>query len=337
MSALPAARLSVLGAGSWGTALAILLARNGHRVRLWGHDPDIVAILREEGCNRRYLPDVPFPAELDPVDDLTDCLAEVPIVLLAVPTHAFREVLSQMRRELAPGARVAWATKGLEAGTGRFLHQVFEEVMDTEPAPAVISGPSFAKEVAAGLPTAVTVASVDAALAEEMARLLSGPDFRTYTTTDVQGVELGGAVKNVMAIAAGIADGLGFGANTRAALITRGLHEIMVLGERLGGQRETFMGLSGIGDLVLTCTDDQSRNRRLGLALGRGERPKQAMADIGQAVEGFNTAKEVVALARQHGVEMPISEQVFRVLYRDQDPRAAVDELLGRALRAEEF
>jgi glycerol-3-phosphate dehydrogenase (NAD(P)+) len=337
MSALPAARLSVLGAGSWGTALAILLARNGHRVRLWGHDPDIVATLREEGCNRRYLPDVPFPAELDPVGDLTDCLAEVPIVLLAVPTHAFREVLSQMRRELAPGARVAWATKGLESGTGRFLHQVFEEVMDTEPAPAVISGPSFAKEVAAGLPTAVTVASVDAALAEEMARLLSGPDFRTYTTTDVQGVELGGAVKNVMAIAAGISDGLGFGANTRAALITRGLHEIMVLGERLGGQRETFMGLSGIGDLVLTCTDDQSRNRRLGLALGRGERPEQAVADIGQAVEGFDTAKEVVALARQHGVEMPISEQVFRVLYRNHDPGTAVHELLGRALKTEEF
>lgn len=329
------AACAVLGAGSWGTALAILLARQGHRVHLWGHvQADIDRLLRDR-ANEHYLPGIPFPESLACTADLGAVLEGAALILVAVPSHAFATVLTTLQPRLRPGQRIAWATKGLETGTGRFLHQVFTDILGDSMAPALISGPTFAREVALGLPTAVTVASPDEAFADQLAQSLSGPDFRAYTSSDVQGVELGGAVKNVMAIAAGISDGLGFGANSRAALITRGLHEIMRLGETLGGQRETFMGLAGVGDLVLTCTDDQSRNRRLGLALGRGEPRDRAIASIGQAVEGVHTAREVVALAHRHGVEMPISEQVCRVLFEGHDPHQAVRELLGRSLKAE--
>jgi glycerol-3-phosphate dehydrogenase (NAD(P)+) len=326
---------AVLGAGSWGTALAILLARQGRPVRLWGHLQAEIDHLRRDRSNEQYLPGIPFPEPLDCTADLGAALEGAPLILVAVPSHAFASVLEAVKPLLRRGQRIAWATKGLETGTGRFLHQVFADILNETMAPALISGPTFAREVAQGLPTAVTVASPDADFADQLAHWLSGPDFRAYTSNDVQGAELGGAVKNVMAIAAGISDGLGFGANSRAALITRGLHEIMRLGETLGGQRETFMGLAGVGDLVLTCTDDQSRNRRLGLALGRGEQRDQAIETIGQAVEGVHTAREVVELARRHGVEMPISEQVCRVLFEDHDPREAVHELLGRSLKAE--
>ena len=329
------AACAVLGAGSWGTALAILLARQGHPVRLWGHLPDEMAALARDRSNEHYLPGIPFPEPLGCTADLGAALEGAPLVLVAVPSHAFAGVLQAIQPLLRRGQRVAWATKGLETGTGRFLHQVFADILGAAMAPALISGPTFAREVAQGLPTAVTVASPDAAFADHLARYLSSPDFRAYTSPDVQGAELGGAVKNVMAIAAGIADGLGFGANSRAALITRGLHEIMLLGETLGGQRETFMGLAGVGDLVLTCTDDQSRNRRLGLALGRGEPLEAAIKTIGQAVEGVHTAREVVELARRHGVEMPICQQVCRVLFEGQAPNRAVRELLGRSLKAE--
>ncbi|HSJ48178.1 MAG TPA: NAD(P)H-dependent glycerol-3-phosphate dehydrogenase [Gammaproteobacteria bacterium] len=329
------AACAVLGAGSWGTALAILLARQGHPVHLWGHvQADIDCLLRDR-ANEHYLPGIPFPESLACTADLGAALERAALILVAVPSHAFATVLTALQPRLRPGQRIAWATKGLETGTGRFLHQVFADILGDTMAPALISGPTFAREVALGLPTAVTVASPDEAFADQLAQSLSGPDFRAYTSGDVQGVELGGAVKNVMAIAAGISDGLGFGANSRAALITRGLHEIMRLGETLGGQRETFMGLAGVGDLVLTCTDDQSRNRRLGLALGRGEPLDQAIATIGQAVEGVHTAREVVALARRHGVEMPISEQVCRVLFEGHGPHQAVRELLGRSLKSE--
>jgi glycerol-3-phosphate dehydrogenase (NAD(P)+) len=255
---------AVLGAGSWGTALAILLARQGRPVRLWGHLQAEIDHLRRDRSNEQYLPGIPFPEPLDCTADLGAALEGAPLILVAVPSHAFASVLEAVKPLLRRGQRVAWATKGLETGTGRFLHQVFADILGKSMAPALISGPTFAREVAQGLPTAVTVASPDADFADQLAHWLSGPDFRAYTSNDVQGAELGGAVKNVMAIAAGISDGLGFGANSRAALITRGLHEIMRLGETLGGQRETFMGLAGVGDLVLTCTDDQSRNRRLG-------------------------------------------------------------------------
>lgn len=329
------AACAILGAGSWGTALAILLARQGRPVRLWGHLQAEIDALQRDRANERYLPGIPFPEALTCTADLDAALQDAPLILVVVPSHAFASVLEALKPRLQPGQRLAWATKGLETGTGRFLHQVFADILGASRAPALISGPTFAREVALGLPTAVTVASPDEAFAELLAQQLSGPDFRAYTSGDVQGAELGGAVKNVMAIAAGISDGLGFGANSRAALITRGLHEIMRLGETLGGQRETFMGLAGVGDLVLTCTDDQSRNRRLGLALGRGEDRDRAIETIGQAVEGVHTAREVVELARRYGVEMPICEQVCRVLFEGQDAHQAVRELLGRSLKAE--
>ena len=329
------ATVAVLGVGSWGTALGLLLARNGHAVRLWGHDRDEVAPLVRDRQNRRYLPDIPFPATLSAGADLADALTGAELVLAAVPSHAYGETLARLRPHLPPRAGFAWATKGLEPGGGRFLHEVTAETLGGDRPAAVISGPSFAREVALGLPTAVTVAARDAAHARRVAVLLHGSNLRAYTSADVIGVELGGAIKNVLAIAAGIADGLGFGANARAALITRGLAEMVRLGLAVGGQRETFMGLAGIGDLVLTCTDDQSRNRRFGLAIGRGQTAEAALAAIGQVVEGAATAREALRLARQHRVEMPITEQVDRVLHHGQNPRRAVESLLARNLKPE--
>ena len=325
-----AATVTVLGPGSWGTALALLLARNGHVVRLWGHDPEEIAPLRQERENRRYLPGIPFPSALTAGVDLAEALAGADLALAAVPSHAYGITLSRLRSHLPAGAGFAWATKGLEPGGGRFLHEVTAEILGAAWPAAIISGPSFAREVAMGLPTAVTVASQDAPHARWVAALLHGSNLRAYTSSDVIGVELGGAIKNVLAIAAGIADGLGFGANARAALITRGLAEMARLGLAVGGQRETFMGLAGLGDLVLTCTDDQSRNRRFGLAIGRGETAEAAFAAIGQVVEGAATAREALRLAWRHRVEMPITEQVHEVLDRGQDPRRAVEILLAR-------
>ena len=324
-----AATVAVLGVGSWGTALALLLARNGHAVRLWGHDPGEVAPLRHERENRRYLPGIAFPAALTATADLAEALAGVDLALVVVPSHAYAATLARLRPLLPAAAGFAWATKCLERD-GRFLHQVTAEVLGTAWPAAIISGPSFAGEVARGLPTAVTVAATDPAHAARVAALLHGSNLRAYTSSDVVGVELGGAVKNVLAIAAGIADGLGFGANARAALMTRGLAEMTRLGLAAGGQRETFMGLAGIGDLVLTCTDDQSRNRRFGLAIGRGQSAEAACAAIGQVVEGAATVHAALRLARTLGVEMPITEQVDRVLHHGEDPRRAVEILLAR-------
>ncbi len=331
-----AVRVAVLGAGSWGTALALLLARNGHDVRLWGHDPEEVAPLCQERENRRYLPGIPFPSRLNAGADLAEALAGVDLALVTVPSHAYGATLARLRPLLPATAGFSWATKGLERGSGRFLHEVTLEALGRDRPAAVISGPSFAAEVARGLPTAVTVAAWDAAHARRVAAMLHGSNLRAYTSTDVIGVELGGAVKNVLAIAAGIADGLGFGANARAALITRGLAEMVRLGVAAGGQRETFMGLAGIGDLVLTCTDDQSRNRRFGLAIGRGDSAGAACSAIGQVVEGAATVRETLRLARRHGVELPITEQVDAVLYHGQSPRRAVENLLARDPRPEE-
>ncbi len=324
-----AATVAVLGVGSWGTALALLLARNGHAVRLWGHDPGEVAPLRHERENRRYLPGIAFPAALTATADLAEALAGVDLALVVVPSHAYAATLARLRPLLPAAAGFAWATKGLERD-GRFLHQVTADVLGAAWPAAIISGPSFAGEVARGLPTAVTVAATDPAHAARVAALLHGSNLRAYTSSDVVGVELGGAVKNVLAIAAGIADGLGFGANARAALMTRGLAEMTRLGLAAGGQRETFMGLAGIGDLVLTCTDDQSRNRRFGLAIGRGQSAEAACAAIGQVVEGAATVHAALQLARTLGVEMPITEQVDRVLHHGEEPRRAVEILLAR-------
>ena len=326
--------IAVLGSGSWGTALALQLCRNGHRVRLWGNESDQIAELRAHGENRRFLPGVPFPPGLVPQESLEETLAGTSACLAVVPSHAFAEVIAALATRLPRGIGLAWATKGLEPQSGALLHTLAERGLPGESL-AIVSGPSFAREVAIGLPTAVTVASEDQDFARRTAGLLHGGRFRAYTSSDLVGVEICGAAKNVLAIATGIADGLGFGANTRAALITRGLTELIRLGTALGGRPETFMGLAGIGDLVLTCTDDQSRNRRLGLALARGAGVAEARAAIGQEVEGVITALAVRTLARRLGVEMPISEQVYQVLYEGVPPLAATAALLEREPKAE--
>jgi glycerol-3-phosphate dehydrogenase (NAD(P)+) len=327
--------VTVLGVGSWGTALGLLLARNGHTVRLWGHDPDEVALLLRDRVNHRYLPGIPFPPTLNVEFEMAHALDDTELVLLAVPSYAYAKTLAELRPYLKLHVGLALATKGLEYGSGRFLHQVTADLFGVEWPTAVISGPSFAREVALNMPTAVTVASFNIKYAHWVASLLHGSNIRTYTSNDIIGVEMGGAIKNVLAIAAGISDGLGFGANARAALITRGLAEMARLGSAVGGKLETFMGLSGIGDLVLTCTDDQSRNRRLGLSIGRGDKFEAAFATVGQVIEGVSAAREIVLLAHQYQVDMPITEQVDRVLHYGLNPRLAVESLLARNLKSE--
>ncbi len=319
----------VLGAGSWGTALAMLLARNGLETYLWSHNSQHAEAMAATRSNQRYLPDLPFPEKLQPIAEYCTIMPRVRDILVAVPSHAFRECLNQLAPQLRDEMRIAWATKGLENNTHKLMHQVFAEVLGDRPC-ALVSGPSFAKEVANDLPTAVTVASTDQCFASDFARYLHHGNFRAYTNEDIIGVEIGGAAKNVLAIAAGIAEGLGYSANTRAALITRGLAELMRLGVAVGGQPETFMGLAGLGDLVLTCSDNQSRNRRFGLALGQGKSWQQAVDEIQQVVEGAQAAKEVYALAQEKGIDMPITEQVYKVLYEQLNPQLAVKHLLER-------
>lgn len=329
-----AAQIALLGPGSWGTALGLQLCRNGHAVRLWGHEPEQIAAMRQAGENQRFLPGHPLPPSLQPTASLDAALDGATDCFVVVPSQAFRAVARQLAERLPSGFGVAWATKGLDAASGQLLHTVAREELGDRPL-AVVSGPSFAGEVARGLPTAVTVASDHPEFATRFAALLHGATFRAYTSPDLIGVEICGAAKNVLAIATGIADGLGFGANTRAALITRGLAELMRIGTALGGRAETFTGLAGLGDLVLTCTDDQSRNRRLGLALARGQSVDAAKAEIGQEVEGVITALAVQRLAQRLGVEMPISHQVYRVLYEGSSPTEATRALLEREPKAE--
>ncbi|MHB1240399.1 MAG: NAD(P)H-dependent glycerol-3-phosphate dehydrogenase [Gammaproteobacteria bacterium] len=335
MNRRTAATIAVLGAGSWGTALALALARDGGPTRLWGRDGAHMEELQRTRRNERYLPGFPFPDHLTIRSSLADTAQGADLILVAVPCRGFRTTLEQLARIRLEGTVVGWATKGLEPGTGKLLHEVAEEVLGPGITGAVISGPTFAREVAAGLPAAVTVASRNPAVTHTVAERLHHPSLRAYTSDDVVGVELGGAVKNALAIAAGIADGLGFGANARAALITRGLAEMIRLGEPLGGQRDTFIGLAGLGDLVLTCTDNQSRNRRVGLALARGATVEQALQEIGQVVEGVPVARELVRRARAAQVEIPITEQVYRVLFEGLPPRDAVRALLVREQKAE--
>lgn len=325
----------VLGAGSWGTALAMLLARNGHETHLWSHNAQHTADMHEQRCNQRYLPEIPFPNLLQVVADYTTVIEQVRDILIVVPSHAFRDCLEDLAPHLRTNMRVAWATKGLEAGSHKLMHTVFAEVLGDDHPCALVSGPSFAKEVAQDLPTAVTVASTDQKFANDFAHYLHKGNFRAYTNEDIVGVEIGGAAKNVLAIAAGIADGLGYSANTRAALITRGLAEMMRLGIAVGGEPETFMGLAGLGDLVLTCSDNQSRNRRFGLALGQGKSWQQAVDEIQQVVEGAQAAKEVHALAAEYKIDMPITEQVYQVLYKGCSPHDAVKTLFDREQRSE--
>ncbi|WP_423821937.1 NAD(P)H-dependent glycerol-3-phosphate dehydrogenase [Salinisphaera sp. SPP-AMP-43] len=327
--------LAVIGAGSWGTALALQLARRGHAVRLWGRDPEAIRRMATERVNARYLPEAEFPSTLEPVADLAAALNGADDVLVVVPSHALRRCLEAVAAHLAPQQRVLWATKGLEPDTALLPHEVAAEVLGEARATGVLSGPSFAGEVGRGLPTAVTIASADAAFANDMAHAFHDGVFRVYTSSDVIGVGVGGAVKNVLAIAVGISDGLGYGANARALLITRGLSEMMRLGVALGGSRETLTGMAGLGDLLLTCSDDQSRNRRMGLALAAGDDVAGAEARIGQVVEGVRVAREVDRMARQHGIDMPIVAQVYRVLHEGVSPQTAVRELAERPSRSE--
>lgn len=328
--------MSVIGAGSYGTALAITLARNGHPVLLWGHDPAHVMQLSVDRCNAAFLPGVPFPDILHPEHDLATAIAASRDLLLVVPSHVFGEVLQQIKPHLRPDSRLLWATKGLEKETGRLLQDVAREILGNEIPLAVISGPTFAKELAAGLPTAIALSSTEQQFANDLQQLLHcGKSFRVYNNPDFTGVQLGGAVKNVIAIGAGISDGIGFGANARTALITRGLAEMSRLGAALGAQPSTFMGMAGLGDLVLTCTDNQSRNRRFGIMLGEGLDVVSAQMAIGQVVEGYRNTREVKALAARHDVEMPITEQIFQVLYCAKSAREAALSLLGRTRKDE--
>ncbi|CNI95716.1 NAD(P)H-dependent glycerol-3-phosphate dehydrogenase [Yersinia vastinensis] len=330
------ASMTVIGAGSYGTALAITLARNGHQVVLWGHDPKHIQVLQQDRCNQAFLPDVPFPETLLLETDLARALAASRDVLVVVPSHVFGAVLNQLKPHLRPDARIVWATKGLEAETGRLLADVAREALGETIPLAVISGPTFAKELAAGLPTAIALASTDAQFSEDLQQLLHcGKSFRVYSNPDFIGVQLGGAVKNVIAIGAGMSDGIGFGANARTALITRGLAEMSRLGAALGADPSTFMGMAGLGDLVLTCTDNQSRNRRFGIMLGQGLGVQEAQDNIGQVVEGYRNTKEVLALAQRYGVEMPITEQIYQVLYCHKNAREAALTLLGRTKKDE--
>ena len=335
MSAKHEAPAAVLGAGSWGTALAIQLARRGRPTRLWGRDERRQAAMASSRRSERYLPGAPFPDSLAIERDLATALSDVSDVLVAVPSHAFRGVLQEIQPHLKPEMRLAWATKGFEVETGRLPHQVAHEVLGSSRPVAVLSGPTFAREVGQGLPTAMTVASPDISYATALANGLSSANFRAYTSTDITGVEVGGAVKNVLAVGAGLSDGLGFGANTRVALITRGLVEMTRLGVALGAHRDTFMGLAGLGDLVLSCTDDQSRNRRFGLLLASGRSPDEALAEIGQVVEGYSAAKATHAVAQRERVEMPLSEGVYRVLYERTPAKEAVRELMSRPIKSE--
>lgn len=327
--------ISVLGAGSWGTALAIQAARNGCDTLLWGHNPQHIAALDKAGENQRYLAGCRFPANLSVTDNLRQCAEFSSLLLLSIPSHAFKPTLQQIKPFLGKQPRIAWATKGFDSARGALLSEVVVEILGDNVLTAALSGPTFAKEVADGLPTAITVASASQAFASQVAAILHNHRFRAYTSSDIIGVQVGGACKNVMAIAAGIADGLGLGANTRAALVTRGLTEIMRLGTRLGGQPDTFMGLAGLGDLILTCTDDQSRNRRFGLALGQGKSREQALQEIDQSVEGISAAREAYLLAQKFHVEMPITEQVYNVLFDNLPPIQAVQNLLSREQKPE--
>jgi glycerol-3-phosphate dehydrogenase (NAD(P)+) len=328
--------VAVLGAGSWGTALAIHLARAGLSVRLWGYHAEHVEVLQKDRCNQQYLPDVLFPDNLELYSNLEQVLSGGELlVLVVIPSHAYRSFLKASSSLFSEEMSIAWASKGLEEGTAKLMHQVFNEEIPQCNRLAVISGPTFANEVARDMPTAITVASAMEAVANEWRDCLHNGFFRAYTSNDVTGVELGGALKNPLAIAAGIADGLGFGANSRAALITRGLAEIMRLGDAMGCNRDTFMGLAGLGDLVLTCTDDQSRNRRTGLLLAKGLNKQEVAEEIGQEIEGVRSSLEAVRLGQIHQVELPIIEQVHKVLYEGFHPHDAVRSLLERKSIAE--
>ena len=326
-------KIAVLGAGSWGTALALALSRNNHEVTLWGHQAKHCLEMQSDGINYKYLSGFPFPKNLCVQHDLATVVKSHRIFLIVTPSHAFRSTLNKLNAlGVSDDSLIIWASKGFDKEGPVLLSDVINQELGNKITKAIISGPSFSKEVANNLPTAITVASDKPQTTKLVASLFHGHNMRVYTNTDLIGVQIGGAIKNVIAIAAGISDGLGFGANSRAAIITRGLAEIARLGVALGAQLESFQGLAGMGDLILTCTDNQSRNRRLGLGLGAGQSIKETINQIGQEVEGYTTTPEVIRWAKQYNVEMPICEQVHEVLYNNASARSAVSALLSREL-----
>ncbi|MEF1226015.1 NAD(P)H-dependent glycerol-3-phosphate dehydrogenase [Vibrio fortis] len=328
--------MTVIGAGSYGTSLAISLARNGANIVLWGHEPKHMARLEVDRANHEFLPNIDFPESLIIESDLEKAVSASRDLLVVVPSHVFGIVLNSLKPHLKADSRICWATKGLEPETGRLLKDVASDVLGNSYSLAVLSGPTFAKELAAGMPTAISVASPDQEFVKELQeKIHCTRTFRVYANDDFIGMQLGGAVKNVIAIGAGMSDGIGFGANARTALITRGLAEMSRLGAALGAKPETFMGMAGLGDLVLTCTDNQSRNRRFGLALGTGKDVDTAQEEIGQVVEGYRNTKEVWLLSERMGVEMPIVEQIYQVLYQGKDAHLAAQDLLARDKKSE--
>ncbi|MGH1541377.1 MAG: NAD(P)H-dependent glycerol-3-phosphate dehydrogenase [Arenicella sp.] len=329
-------QIAVLGAGSWGTALACLLANNNHEVTLWSHSSEHIKQLKKTRKNQRYFPSIELPKSLKFSSDLTELCQNHRYFLLVIPSRSFRATLDKMQTcGLPENSYILWGTKGFDAEQQILLSDLIKQQITTSHYKSVISGPSFAKEVMLQFPTALTVAADTLEISEHIAQLFHNENTRVYSNDDLAGTQVGGAVKNVLAIACGISDGLGYGSNAKAALITRGLAEITRLGLDLGGRPETFQGLSGIGDLVLTCTDDKSRNRRFGLGIGQGKKIEDILNEIGQEVEGLVTSKEVFLLAHQRRIEMPICEQVYKVLYQGVSPKTAVQTLLRRS-RAQE-
>ena len=329
-------RIGVVGAGAWGTTLAKLLAEKGHSVSLWVWERDLAVTMARERENSLYLPGVELPAAIEITTSLTEVARGCSAILLVTPSHVFRSVFTNLLPFVEPSTVVVSATKGLEPNSCMTISQVMHDVAPHVRTVAVLSGPTFAKEVSGGLPTAAVAASEEAAAALRVQDLLSTPTFRVYAGSDPLGVELGGAIKNVIAIAAGIVDGLGLGHNAVAALITRGLREMTRLGVAMGARAETFAGLAGLGDLVLTCTGDLSRNRQLGLALGKGAALSELLQHSPTVKEGVNASKAAVELAKRFSVDMPICQESYAVFFEHRSPREAVVSLLGRTLKSEE-
>jgi glycerol-3-phosphate dehydrogenase (NAD(P)+) len=327
--------ISVFGSGSYGTALAVSLARKGLRVLLWGFVKEEVEDIKKFRENTKYLPGIKVPDSLYVTSNIEEAVSGSEVLLVVVPSMFFGSTLGSIKPFLTPKHRLVWATKGLEHGTGRLLGTVAKEVLGENIPLAIISGPTFARELASGLPTVIAVASTKADFAAELSELMCGSSFRIYTNDDFVGLQIGGAVKNVIAIGAGVSDGLGFGANARTALITRGLVELQRLGLAIGAKKETFMGMSGMGDLVLTCTDNQSRNRRLGIALGKGKTAEEAMKEIGQVAEGYYNTREVRELARRYNVSMPICDEIYALLFENKSPKDAAVDLMSRTQKSE--
>lgn len=328
-------RIAIIGAGSWGTALAVVAARAGHQVQLWSRNSDVVKSINEQHLNSLYLRSVQIPVSVTATSELNAALNNSELVLFAAPSHAARELLTTITPLLSADAIIVSVSKGIEIETGKRISEIVKEVAGPNNPFVCLSGPSFAREVVSGHPTAIVAASKDAAAARTVQNDLSFENLRIYTNTDVIGTEIGGSVKNVMAIAAGMATGLGFGSNSVAALITRGLAEITRLARREGAQVETLMGLAGLGDLVLTCTGALSRNRFVGEELGKGKRIAEITAELNEVAEGINTARAVKKLADRAGLEMPIVNEVNAVLYDNKPARDAVSELMSRPLREE--